>query len=366
MRHSGDDGSEMPRPDFFDDAIDALLAGPPSAGESAALSAFVEEVRAAAGAAPTPSPVLAAAIAAGGISTHQPPVAKWRKLRMKLKGFLAGLGIAGKLALGAGVAAAATTGAGAAGVLPGSVQHAVSEAVGAVSPFSLPDGGHHESHDGNLADDTTSTTVGSHVTPTTVGGAHEPAKDTHENTDVVTPTTVAEHHDDSTGVTPTTVAEHHDDKVGAGTNDGSVDGNTGGTSGGDLNQGDGQKTGGDTTPPTTVHHEEHHNPEAISLSCTRSSEQVTITCTWSASPNADHDHYVVLRTHDGDPNGRAFFPGAGALSYTDTMVTAGGAGYSYLVDSLRADGSVSAHSNRVTVYCCGDAPATTTTISGDH
>ena len=62
---------------------------------------------------------------------------------MKIQGFLAGLGVVGKLALGVGVAAAATTGAGAAGVLPGPVQHAVSKAVDAVSPFSMPDGEHH-------------------------------------------------------------------------------------------------------------------------------------------------------------------------------------------------------------------------------
>ena len=369
MSRSGDDGSEMPRPDPFDDAtIDALLAGSPAAGTSAALSVFVEEVRAAAGAVPTPSPVLAAAIAAGGISTHQPPVAKWRKFRMKLKGFLAGLGIAGKLALGVGVAAAATTGAGAAGVLPGPVQHAVSQAVESVTPFSMPGDGHHESHDGNLATgDVTTTTVSSDVTPTTTSGSHEPEKKTsHDNKDVVvTPTTVVEHHDgNNSGATPTTVAENHDNN-----NTGSNDGNVGGNTGGNTNQGDGQKNGdggGDTTTPTTVHHEENHNPEAIALSCTRSYEQVTITCTWTASPNADHDHYIVLRTHDGDPNGRAFFPASGALSYTDSMVSPGGASYTYLVDSLRADGSVSAHSNRVTVYCCGDAPVTTTTVSGDN
>ncbi len=70
---------------------------------------------------------------------------------MQIKGFLAGLGVAGKLALGVGVAAAATTGAGAAGVLPGPVQHAMSKAVGDVTPFSMPDPAHHGSNDGTLA-----------------------------------------------------------------------------------------------------------------------------------------------------------------------------------------------------------------------
>jgi hypothetical protein len=345
MSHSGDNGSEMPRPDSFDDnSIDALLGGSPAAPELAALASFVEEVRAAAGAVPTPSPALAAAIAAGGISTQPPSVAKWRKYPMKLKGFLAGLGIAGKLALGVGVAAAATTGAGAAGVLPGPVQHAVAKAVNEVSPFSMPDGDHHGSHDGNLATGDTTTTIADGVTTTTVTGSHEPGPthdgDKGKDVVVVTPT-VAEHHDDNNGstgghdsTTPTTLAEHHDDN---------------------------------NTTPTTEHHDgDNNNPQAITLSCTRSFEAVTITCTWTASPNADHDHYVVLRTHEGDPNGRAFFPSAGSFSYTDTMVTTPAPSYTYLVDSLRADGSVDAHSNRVTTYCCGDAPTTTTTVGGDH
>jgi hypothetical protein len=124
MRPRGDDGREMPRNEPFDDgAADALLAGHHRDGENAGLSAFVEDVRAAAEAVPSPSPALAAALAAGRISiTDDQPLVPWRKLRMKIQGFLAGLSVAGKLALGAGVAAAATTGAGAAGMLPGPVQ----------------------------------------------------------------------------------------------------------------------------------------------------------------------------------------------------------------------------------------------------
>src|SRR5262252_5166595 len=96
-------------------------------------------------------------ISGGGISTHQPRDAKWRKLEMKIKGLLAGLGVAGKVALGVGVAAAATTGAGVAGVLPGPVQHAVSEAVHAVTPFSVPDPDHHSDRPVAGGDATTTT-----------------------------------------------------------------------------------------------------------------------------------------------------------------------------------------------------------------
>jgi hypothetical protein len=61
---------------------------------------------------------------------------------MKIQSALAGLSVAGKIVLGAGVAAAATTGAGAAGVLPGPVQHVFAKAVETVTPFGAPgDGG---------------------------------------------------------------------------------------------------------------------------------------------------------------------------------------------------------------------------------
>ena len=52
---------------------------------------------------------------------------------------LAGLGMAAKAATGLAVAAAAVTSAGAAGVLPAPVQHAVSTTVGAATPFTFPD-----------------------------------------------------------------------------------------------------------------------------------------------------------------------------------------------------------------------------------
>ena len=54
---------------------------------------------------------------------------------------LAGLGLVAKAALGLGVATAAVTTAGVAGVLPYPAQHAVSTVVSAISPLELPDGG---------------------------------------------------------------------------------------------------------------------------------------------------------------------------------------------------------------------------------
>ena len=53
--------------------------------------------------------------------------------------FSTGLSVAGKLVLGAGVAAAATGGAGTVGALPDPLQHQFAETFDPISPFDLPD-----------------------------------------------------------------------------------------------------------------------------------------------------------------------------------------------------------------------------------
>jgi hypothetical protein len=205
MSGRGDDGREMPHHDPYDpDAVDAFLEGTASDGAGAALSSFVDVVRAASEAVPTPSPALAAAIAAGGISSDEvPTIAPWRKLNMKIKGFLAGLSVAGKVALGFGVAAAATTGAGAAGVLPGPVQHAFAKATEAVTPFSPPDPGHHDgTGGGDVAGGETTTTIGD--SPTTTVAQNSGGDNNGDGNGVVTPTT-ERHNPDGTGDTTSTV-----------------------------------------------------------------------------------------------------------------------------------------------------------------
>jgi hypothetical protein len=333
MSSFGDDGNEMPRPGSFDDdAIDALLSGSAPAGDP--MAAFVEDLRAAAVAVPTPSPVLAAAIVAGGISTHQPQDAKWRKLQMKTKGLLAGLGIAGKIALGVGVAAAATTGAGAAGVLPGPVQHAFSKAVDAVTPFSPPDPDDHSDRH-VAAGDATTTTIAEVTTTTEPRTPHR--GDGGERGDhkpvVVPPPTVAEHRD--VVVTTTTVAEPMPPSGGP----------------------DGHEVPPTTAPPGNG---DSNNPESLSIHCERATEPARIVCTWSASTLADHARYVLLRTGDG--SSRVVFSTEAQLHFTDTGVKAG-VTYTYRVDSLRADESVSSHSPAVTVECCGAVPPPTTTTT---
>jgi hypothetical protein len=353
---SGDDGYEMPGPDpLDDDAIDGLIAGTNRDPGAAGTSAFIEGLRSAAVAVPTPSPVLAAAIAAGGISTNEPPVASWRKWRMKIQGFLAGLGVAGKVALGVGVAAAATTGAGVAGVLPGPVQHAVSQAVDAVSPFSVPDGGHHDGGDGKVAEgDGTTTTTFSDVTTTTKPKEHDGTGEGDGNV-IVTPTTVEEHHG-SGDTTSTTVA--HD---GSGSHDGEGDNNETPTT---VHQGEGD----DNETPTTVRNGDgdNNNPESLTIHCERLSDGARISCTWSAATNEDHVRYVLLRTGDG--YSRVVRSTEDGLSFIDTVDLSLGTvfTYTYRVDSLRADNSVAAHSPAVNVVCCSGSATTTTTVSENH
>ena len=86
-------------------------------------------------------------------------------------------------------------------------------------------------------------------------------------------------------------------------------------------------------------------------------------CHWTASPNADHASYVLLRTGDGA--GRVITQTQDGLSGLDVNVTPG-TNYEYRVDSLRADGSVDSHSAAVHVECCGEPPATTTSTTVHH
>jgi hypothetical protein len=133
----------------------ALMAGTPTSDDLIAVAAFVSKVRAV-GAEPPPVPASPlASILAHGFSTDNgdlPATAASnvlgparqvsglpkRRNKMPIPQFIAGLSLAGKIALGAGVAAAATTGAAAVGSLPDPAQNAVSDVVGTVTPFEFP------------------------------------------------------------------------------------------------------------------------------------------------------------------------------------------------------------------------------------
>ena len=347
---------------FDDDAIDALLAGTARGGTSEGLASFIEELRSAVGPIPAPSHALAAAIAAGGIAVFQPRFARLRMLRARLQGFVNGLGAAGKAALGIGVATAAIAGAAELGILPGPVQHAVSNAIGAVTPFSPPDPGGHAAGPGNLAGggtSTTTTTFGA-VTTTTV-----PVERSHDgNGAVVTPTTGGAQIGDGGGTTTTTLpgGEGSGGTPTTVPGGGAGSGNTTTTVPGGDGSGNTTTTvpGGDGSGNTTTTVPSSGTVKFLSIHCALSSAPVGITCTWSASTSPDHAHYVLWRTGDG--NGRVVLETENALTFTDTAVVPGTA-YGYRVSSLRADGSVDAHSALFRVECCGSSTGTTPTIT---
>ena len=142
-----DDGFEMSRRRPIDDAtVEDVVTGRARDPELAGLNGFVDDLRMSAfGAAPEPSPELAAVLTRGfstdqgdqpataarnangpavipqaaGLPKCQP---SWRNVKMKISRTLAGLPIVAKIVLGVTVAAAATTGAGAAGMLPGPIE----------------------------------------------------------------------------------------------------------------------------------------------------------------------------------------------------------------------------------------------------
>ena len=221
---------------------------------------------------------------------------------MKIKGLVAGLGIAGKVALGASLAAAATTGAGAAGILPGPVQHVVASTVDAVTPFHLDDGqGQSGSNEG--------------------AGATEPSSTTQPAT------TTTEKHEPSTTIAPTA------SRPGGG--HGGDSGSGSGEATPPTNPGDGGNAGdggnGGVVPPTTEHHTEttepvtttteHHggdsnNPESLSIGCERATNPNRIVCHWTASSSPDHDKYLLLRITSLNDPGRVLLQSPDALSFT--------------------------------------------------
>jgi len=143
--------------DLCDDELDAILDGRDTGRPDVApLAAFVAEVREL-GSGPVPEPSLALAsllkhgvpvdesgslrpAAVGNLPGREAKAAASRRTRRSTAArFVAGLGVGAKVALGVGVAAAGVGVAGAAGALPGPVQHAAAVTVSAVTPFEFPD-----------------------------------------------------------------------------------------------------------------------------------------------------------------------------------------------------------------------------------
>ena len=353
MSSFDDDRYEMPQARQIDDElIEALLTGAHDGGgneDLMAFASFATDVRMTARHVPVPSAALMAALptvistdkgdlpatAASNVygpATQVSGLPKWRKVIMNIKAYVAGLGVVAKIGLGAGLAAAATTGAGVAGGLPPALQHAVSNVVEAVTPFSVPKSAppavtehpktpepastapHVDPASGNVAALGASTSSKEHAIP-----ASPPRPST---TTTAAPTSEPTH---SGSGSPTVAPKPSSEPAPAPTT---------------------TTTAKPAPAPTT----ESSNPESIKLSCAPAREPNRVTCRWSASIEAGHAKYALLRTTPNEP-GRVVYQSPDGLSFTDTNVTAG-TSYGYRVISLRADGSVDSHSNLVTLSCC--------------
>ncbi|HVL05605.1 MAG TPA: hypothetical protein VM388_06430 [Acidimicrobiales bacterium] len=158
----------MPVRPLDDRALEALLNGAPSAQSGLDwLLPFVEELEKASqepapvvrpalalllkegftpanGTGSAMAPASAAPAATGPAPAALPPAPSTERavVRPILRGAVArvaGLGLLAKAGMGLSLAAASTTAAGAAGVLPDPAQHAVAKVVGAATPFNFPD-----------------------------------------------------------------------------------------------------------------------------------------------------------------------------------------------------------------------------------
>ena len=161
MSTTDDHNSEMNAHGLLDDATaEAILAGRPVPDPALGpVAGLVAEMRSLAGEpAPLPSAELAAILAGGPVGAQSehtaaetdvcpPPAVRIGRARRGRSGpkplsrllrNAAAAGLAARVALGTGVAAASMTGAAAAGVLPGPVQDAVADVVKTVTPFEFP------------------------------------------------------------------------------------------------------------------------------------------------------------------------------------------------------------------------------------
>jgi hypothetical protein len=334
----GDDEVEMPRSRPLDDvAIDTHLAGYTRGEEISALSSFIVDVRTAAETVPTPSSALQAAMAVG-FSTEQgdlPATAasnvhgpaqqvaglpKWRTAKMKIQGLLAGMGIVGKVALGSSVAFAATTGAGAAGVLPGPIQEAVSTAVGTVTPFSMPDGKHHDSPDKVVAPVVTTTTKPK-VTTTTKPKPEKPV--------VVTPTTKVEIPTPTTKPKPVWPPDTKPKVEWPPVTEPKVEWPP--------------VTEPKPTTPTTKKPYVEVDPLVLECEAAATVDGSCITCTWTAAASEHHKKYVLYRM-----DGPVLLESEDALMFVDTTVVPGQP-YQYKVKSYDMYGGVVTRSEVITV-----------------
>ena len=340
---------EMPEHRPVDDgAIEAALAGTTRGAELDSLSSFVSAVRSVVGAVPTPSTAMAAVLTAGfsteqgdlsataasnvnGPASQEAGLPKWRKAYMKIQGFIAGLGVAGKVALGVGVAAAATTGAGAAGVLP----------------FSAP--GHAHRHSVAILATTTTTTHKS-VPRALLRSAGAP-RVTHGNGRAATA-----HHSGTTSSTTTVtspptayappVTSPTEATTTTPTTDTTPTTNTTPTSETPTTVSVPPSTTSTTTPPTTQPPGGQTPTQSIQLACSATGP-TQVTCTWSAAPGSVAKYSLWRWTTGGNGSDYgSIYEGPDGLTFVDNNVTPG-VPYTYRVFTTLGTGASGPWSNRV-------------------
>jgi hypothetical protein len=348
----GDDVFEMPRRRPIDDqAVESLLVGDPTTNDLDGLSAFVDDVRAvAAGPMPVPSlaldhvltrgfstdkgdlPATAASNADGSaMQTAGPP--KWRRALMKTSQFVAGLSMAAKVALGAGVAVAATAGAAAAGVLPGPVQGAVADAVGTVTPFELPGG----SGGGSATD---GATAGAPVDPGTTTTTAAPAAGTGSTG---TPSAGTPSSSDGTAVVP---------GAPGGSTNGAPGGSTGAPAGDPQPPSVAPVTEPSTSPPAGDPGpvDEPKVPQTLSIQCSVTGDH-HVGCSWTGADPANFGRYLLLRTSSDGKAGRVLVQSGdiAATTWDDSLALTPGVTYGYMVLVQAPDGTSVTHSQYVYV-----------------
>jgi len=332
-------GVEMPEHRPVDDgAIEAALAGTTRGADFDSLSSFVSAVRSAVGTVPTPSTAMAAVLTAGlsidkgdlsataasnvnGPASQEAGLPKWRKALMKIQGFVAGLGVVGKIALGVGVAAAATTGAGAAGVLP----------------FSIPGVSHAHGQTVVIHTNTTTTTIARPKHGGTATAAY-PSKHGHTaavHHAVVTPTAPTVYDPPATTTTDTTVSTPPSNP----------------TSTTDETPTTGTPTTvyappSTTTAPTTTTSPGGSAPsQSIQLTCSATGA-TQVTCTWSAAPGSVAKYALWRWTTGGNGSDYApIYESPNGLTFVDNYVAVG-VPYTYRVFTTLGNGTSGPWSNK--------------------
>jgi len=333
---------EMPEHRPVDDgAIEAALGGTARGEAPDPLSSFVSSVRSAIEAVPAPSTAMAAVLAAGfstekgdlsataasnvnGPASQEAGLSKWRKAKMKIQGFLAGLGAAGKIALGVGVAAAATTGAGATGMLP----------------FSVPGLGHPHHHRVLVAATTTTTQVRASATTTQRRHAN------HTPPNVIS---ASPHTPPGTGAVAATATSTTTTNVTTSTV--SVTAPTTGTTSPTSTTTTTppvSTTTPTTTPPTETTTTTQPSVPSIELSCSDTGP-TQVTCAWSAAPTTVANYALWRWTTGGTGSDYApVYESASGLTFVDNNVTPG-VSYTYRVFTTLGDGTQGPVSNKAHV-----------------